>query len=407
MGTLYERSRGPEPRRAHSPRRSSGSGPRSRAAPRVASSRGAGPRPGTAVASARNGIPAARHSSASRCFGMVARERQPLAGRASPRARPTGRRTPGPARELRRAPALLRATGSRRWNVRRSAPVMAHACAAASGSGRAKTSSTGSSRRARGAQARARLPQRGLLPHVEAARPVEPLHHRARLEGERQLPQPAVRVDVEVEPRGPREREAVVRQVVAHPEHQHHELRRVARQHLAVERQLAAGARARDPCVHHLPRRVRARDGERLLEPAGERALLRGRDGGHHRVAHECDPPHALGLRLRAIGPAQAVAVEAQVHLAVALGHEDARREAGQEALADDGIRDQQRRAVAGQQTHARLGGDERQQDCARPTELRLTSTPARRARPGSGVVRSGATAGLSPRLARHEVRFW
>ena len=283
---------------------------------------------------------------------------------------------------------------------------MAHAWATALRLGRREDELDRLHRPAPGAQARARLPQRGLLPHVEAARPVEPLHDGAGLERERQLPEPAVGVEVEVEPRRPREREAVVRQVVAHPEHQHHELGRVARQHLAVERQLAAGARARDARVHHLPGRVRARDSERPLEPAGERPLLRGRDGGHHRVADERDPPHTLWLRLRAIGPAQAVAVEAQVHLAAALGNEDARREAGQEALPDDGIRDEQRRAGAGQQTHARLGGEERQEE--RRGRQPQVDEHAGEARPAGGRCRRIVChRGIMPPACSARGRVW
>ena len=221
----------------------------------------------------------------------------------------------------------------------------------------------GLERPAPGAQAGPRLTQRAFLPDVEAARPIEPLRHGVGLEGERQLSQSAVRVEVEVEPRRLCEREAVVRQVVAHPEHQHHEVRRVAGEHLAVERELAAGARARDARVHHVPRHVRARGRQDPLERAGERALLRGRDGRHHRVADERDALHARRLGVRTIGPAQAVAVEAQVHLAVALGDEDARREVGQEALPDDAIGHQQRRAAAPEETDGGLGGDQRQRE--------------------------------------------
>jgi hypothetical protein len=189
--------RGRSRRRAHFRRRSSGSGPGSRAAPRASASRGAERLPG------RTGERQERDPRLTAELRVAPRDGRARAAAflaARPELGPEvvvyldGRRR-GDEHQIR--PARTRLVLERAQQRSRDGPR-------ASGRLRLGTREDELDRLDRpapGPQARPRLPQRALLPHVEAARPVEPLRQRVRPEGEWQLPQPALRADVGVEAR--------------------------------------------------------------------------------------------------------------------------------------------------------------------------------------------------------------
>src|SRR6185369_10938622 len=188
----------------------------------------------------------------------------------------------------------------------------------------------------------ANLPSLLLLPDVEPAVLVEPsVQIRARLR-EGLLDELPSWIESEVRTEVPAEAAAVVNRVVAEEEAEHDDVGFETARDVPPHEQALRRAVPADAEVEDFPCRPASSVAEHRLEPRHHGVRLVDPDRCYERVAEDDDPPHVRRLLLVAVRTAETQPVEAEEHRAASLCDVLAARKAGQVAMSEIRVLDEE-----------------------------------------------------------------